>query len=100
MSTTSKAERIAAKLTEGIMTGHDHPNLQHELDRMNAAAHLRALEANRQMLVEALSRLEVAANTVAYCYEKYPANFAVALSEMKDDAEAARTTLEQAKELE
>lgn len=44
-------------------------------------------------LLEALRRLEVAANTVAYCHDRHRGNFAAALSEMESDAEAARAAI-------
>lgn len=44
-------------------------------------------------VVQALSNLEVAANTVAYCYFKRPANFAVALRDLEFRAEEARELL-------
>jgi len=81
----SKAERLAAKITEGIMFGHDHPNLQHELDRMNAAAHLRALDASHQRLKEALERL----------VDNVDGGEFVSLTRIAD----ARAALEQAKDL-
>lgn len=49
-------------------------------------------------LVEALSRLEVACNSVAYCYDKRPENFAVALCGMGHAAKDARAVLARAKE--
>lgn len=49
-------------------------------------------------LVEALSRLEVACNTVAYCYDKRPENFAAALCGMGHAAKDARAVLASAKE--
>lgn len=42
-------------------------------------------------LVESAIRLEVAANTVSYCYSNRPENFAVALRELQDDADVLRT---------
>lgn len=44
-------------------------------------------------LLGALRRLEVAANTVAYCYDKRPENFASALRGMQVDAEHARAVI-------
>lgn len=52
-----------------------------------------ALRAERDALADALRRLEVSANTVAYCYEKRAENFAAALRDMEADAEAARAAL-------
>jgi hypothetical protein len=48
------------------------------------------LRASRDELLSALHALEVAANTVAYCYEKRPENFAAALRDMQEAADAAR----------
>ena len=47
-------------------------------------------------LLEKLQRLEVTANTVAYCYEKRPENFAVALADLQDDAKTARELIAKA----
>jgi hypothetical protein len=49
-----------------------------------------SLRASRDELAKALHALEVAANTVAYCYEKRPENFAAALRDMQEAADAAR----------
>lgn len=48
-------------------------------------------------LYEALDRLEVSANTVAYCYSKRPENFAQAFQQLRDDAGAARAALAKAR---
>ena len=51
----SLAERLlarAADLTADIMTGPDHPNLQSELDRMNAARAMREAAALLRKLAE------------------------------------------------
>ncbi len=47
-------------------------------------------------LLAALQKLWVSANTVAYCYENRPENFAVALKEMEEAADEAREVLAQA----
>ena len=44
-------------------------------------------------LYAALHRLEVTANSAAYCYSNRPENFAAALRDLRDDAEAARAAL-------
>lgn len=48
-------------------------------------------------LYAALDRLEVSANTVAYCYSKRPENFAQAFQQLRDDAGAARAALAKAR---
>lgn len=50
-------------------------------------------ECMQQELIDALHALEVAANTVAYCYELQAGNFAAALQGMADEAERARSIL-------
>jgi hypothetical protein len=60
----------------------------------NPADH--ALLGTAPELLEALRRLEVSANTVAYCYEKRPENFAAALVDLADNAAAARAAIAQA----
>jgi hypothetical protein len=47
-------------------------------------------------LLEALRRLEVAANTADYCYRNRPENFAVALRELEIDAATARAAIAKA----
>lgn len=54
------------------------------------------LIATAPELLEALRRLEVAANTVAYCHDKHRGNFAAALSDMESEAEAARAAIAKA----
>lgn len=44
-------------------------------------------------LVQALSNLEVAANTVAYCYHKKPDRFSAALISLEFRADQARQAL-------
>lgn len=46
-------------------------------------------------LVQALSNLEVAANTVAYCYHKKPDRFAAALVSLEFRADEARELLKE-----
>ncbi len=47
-------------------------------------------------LLAALQRLEVSANTVAYCYDKVPQNFASALTRLQEDAENASDVIKKA----
>lgn len=49
-------------------------------------------------LIYYLATLEVAANSVAYCFEKNAGNFALALSCMKHDAEQARQAIKRWKD--
>lgn len=58
---TDLMRNSAQTLTAGIMTGHDHPNTQDELDRMNganwlrkAAAELDRLRGQRLVMLELL----------------------------------------------
>ncbi len=48
-------------------------------------------------LLKALNSLEVSANTVRACYDRRPENFAMALQQLKDDAQLARAALAKAK---
>lgn len=48
---------------------------------------------SEKKLAEALGRLEVSANTVAFCYTERPENFASALADLEADAESAREVL-------
>lgn len=52
-------------------------------------------ETQNTQLVQALSNLEVAANTVSYCYAKRPANFAAALTDLEFRADEARELLKE-----
>jgi hypothetical protein len=54
------------------------------------------LIASAPELFEALHRLEVAANTIAYCYRNRPENFAMALQSLEQDAEHARSIVSKA----
>ena len=47
-------------------------------------------DEERDELLLALTNLEVSANTVSYCYDKRPENFARALRALAEDAEHAR----------
>lgn len=47
-------------------------------------------------LKDALHRLEVAANTVSYCYTNRPENFAVAMRDLVDEAARARALIAKA----
>lgn len=47
----------------------------------------------RDELLLALRNLEISANTVSYCYDKRPENFARSLRSLQDDAEHARTLI-------
>ena len=46
-------------------------------------------------VVQALNNLRVSANSVRYCYDIRPENFAGALMQLSDDAEAARELVSQ-----
>lgn len=64
---------------------------EREIDNLRAA-----LAERGRMLGEAagkLRNLEVAANSVRYCYDKHPKNFAAALESLRFDAESARDFL-------
>lgn len=90
----SKAEELATAIAQPSVDG-DWYYVPTVTDLQKAAAHLRALEANRQMLVEALSRakddLEEWGGYVSD-YFKYKHDF-------EDDLAAIDAALEQAKEL-
>lgn len=95
------AERDEAR-AQCVQRGTEFDAATGEIDRLQAVAqdelsrsidHIRAQAAEVAALREALHRLEVSANTVAYCYERRPGNFAVALQTLKDDATAARAAL-------
>lgn len=61
-----------------------------EIDRSyNSFANARLIAAAPELL-DALKALEVSANTVSYCYDKRPENFAVALHELMERAQQAR----------
>jgi hypothetical protein len=49
------------------------------------SARIDALEAKVERLQSRLHRLTVAANSASYCYDKNPANFALALRELRDE---------------
>lgn len=97
----SKAEELANKadvFSYDIQAHHISDALADEVSEVlkEAAAHLRALEANRQMLVEALTQAiddlqEWGCYVPDYFKEKH---------KFKDDVNAARAALEQAKDLE
>ena len=59
----------------------------------NAAADLAIMKLERDELLSASRRLEVSANTVAYCYERVPQNFASALMDLSSDAELVREAI-------
>ena len=59
-------------------------------------AELAALLDLQSAVVQALHDLEVSANTVRYCYEKRPENFASALLTLSADAESAREAVRSA----
>ncbi len=93
----SKAEELAKKadvFSYDIQAHHISDALADEVSEVlkEAAAHLRALEANRQMLVEALKFYADPGD--------YKAPFTGGLGKLYFDCgENARTALEQAKEL-
>lgn len=47
-------------------------------------------------LLEAAHRVEVAFNTMSYCYERTPGNFAAALRDAEDDLQALRAAIAKA----
>ena len=61
-----------------------------------------SMEANARLiaaapdLLAALRNLEVSANTVDFCYTRHPDNFAVALRDLREYAEAARAAIAKA----
>jgi len=57
---------------------------------------LREVTAERDRLRERLGAMEVAANTVGYCYRNNPANFAVALNALEDIALSVREAIDEA----
>lgn len=61
----------------------------------NAEFIVRACNAHEQ-LVAALRDLEVAANSLQYCFDRRPENFGVALTQLTADAQRARAVLAQA----
>lgn len=56
----------------------------------------RELERSHAELVAALKNLELGANTVDACYSRNPGNFAAALRDLREYAEAARAALAKA----
>lgn len=58
--------------------------------------HVSEIAAQLVELRERLRALEVAANTVDYCYGRRPENFGVALRDLKDEAAKARELLAKA----
>lgn len=58
----------------------------------NASFIVRAVNSHAE-LVKALHNLEVSANTVRYCYDKRPENFASSLMQLEEDCEHARAAL-------
>lgn len=88
----SKAEELAKKITQYHRFGYeteDQAKLRRIEQHKEAAAHLRALEANRQMLVEALE----------LCVEFINEAQILEAQWHWEPVKQARTALEQAKEL-
>lgn len=54
--------------------------------RIDLAHELREVRAALSKLRNAAHNLEVAANTVDYCYDRRPENFAVAMANLRNDA--------------
>jgi hypothetical protein len=48
-------------------------------------------------LLEALSNLELSANTVQYCFDRRPENFGTALTQLTADAKRARDAIARAR---
>ena len=69
----------------------DDKTLDAICDSLDHQGHMAGVEAIRQ-LRGLLHNLEVAANTVDYCYVNRPSNFAAALRDLRDAATAARRT--------
>jgi len=64
-----------------------------QMDAYDAESHKSYLEgkqAGRDECQKELSDIEVAINTVVYCYDKRPENFALALNELKQLADSIR----------
>ncbi len=73
-----------------VVYGEKLPYSVFSREEEEANAHL---IASAPLLFEALHRLEVTANSAAYCYSNRPENFAAALRDLRDDAESARAAL-------
>ena len=78
--------------TKGLPTELDWVRLELSV----ALDRLAEMRKRHEALVAAARRLEVAANTVVYCYTRRPENFASALQAMNDDAAALRDVLAEA----
>jgi len=71
-----------------VLTSKYEANAQFIVRACNS--HYTLTEQNRE-LREALNKLEVSANTVDYCYQNTPGNFASALQQLVEDAGEARS---------
>lgn len=84
------------------LSGQDHFGLNVGFVNTDSVARREECRANAALIAIApellakLSNLEVQANTVAYCYDKRPENFAVALQSLKEAAEQAREIIAKA----
>lgn len=65
----------------------------HEASNRIKTENLETLREQKAKLREALHSLEVSANTVGYCYDRRPENFASALSELSRQTGLARAPL-------
>jgi predicted RNase H-like nuclease (RuvC/YqgF family) len=63
--------------------GQNAPRLKAERDALEAEN--AELRKEQERLQFRLHRLTVAANSASYCYDKNPANFALALRELRDE---------------
>jgi len=65
-----KLLKFADTLTAGIMTGHDHPNSQDELDRLNSARFLReaadALQAMERVPMTDIQAVDIFVKAVGH----------------------------------
>lgn len=66
-------------------------DLRRQLTAAREHARLAAADAARMMVI--LHNLEMAANTVDYCYLRRPENFAAALKSLNDEAANARAAI-------
>lgn len=89
--------QIALNFAEKTARQNLAPLLQdlaaHEASNRIKTENLETLREQNAKLREALHSLEVSANTVGYCYDRRPENFASALSELSRQTGLARAAL-------